>query len=82
MRISDYDDGTITQRETLHRTGGTSKKASFIGGEMIRRRVKGIVEVEERVTDGVTERVTDGTETVVPDGAFVVRDVGIDGGAS
>lgn len=49
---------------------------------MIRRRVESTVEVEERVTDGVTEGVTDGTETVVPDGAFVVRDVGIDGGAS
>lgn len=78
MRISDLE----ARRDSLHRPGGTSKEASFAGGEMIRRRVESIVEVEESVTDGVTEGVTDGTETVVPDGAFVVRDVGIDGGAS
>lgn len=48
---------------------------------MIRRSFKGFIEVEERVTDGVTERVPNGTETVVPDGAFVVGDAGIDGGA-
>lgn len=48
---------------------------------MIRRRVNGIIEVVESVTNGVTERVSDRTETVVPDGAFVERDVGIDDGA-
>lgn len=65
----------------LHWPGGMRNTASFIGGEMIRRRGNSFIKVEECVTNGITERVAYRTETVVPDGAFVKGDIRIDGGA-
>lgn len=48
---------------------------------MVGERVRRVVEVDERVADGVAERVVDGAATLVPDGAFVEGDGGGRGGA-
>jgi hypothetical protein len=55
--------------------------ASFVGGEVAGERVRRVVEVDERVADGVAERVVDGAATLVPDSAFVEGDGGGRGGA-
>lgn len=55
----------------LHRAISIGDDTSFISGEMIRRRVRVMVELIQSVTDRVVERMVYRTATLVPNSALV-----------
>lgn len=50
---------------------GACNSASFVGGEVVGKGLRRVVEVNERVADGIAKRVVNRTAALVPDGAFV-----------
>lgn len=62
---------------------GFRNTTGIVCREVVGRRVGGIIEVNERIADGVAERVVDRAAALVPDRAFVECDrlSEIDGGA-